>query len=80
MKTVRVVPLRFWHNSKTGQTASIFSLPPSDDYEIVERGYTWRITEGDGSQRTGLGRKIAPDRETALVIAQQLIGYELIKE
>jgi hypothetical protein len=78
MKTVEVIPCRYWKNHVTGASASLFGAAPwtseaeRPEWSIVEEGFTWRVTSRSGSVRIGLGRKAAKTREEAEAVAAKV--------
>lgn len=78
--TIEIIPSRFWYNKHTQRKASIYGAVPytteaeKPDWGIVERGYTWRVTNFDGSYQVGLGRTPAKSYEEAFEVAKKAFG------
>jgi len=78
MKTVEVIPCRYWMNHVTGASASLFGAAPwsseadRPEWSVVEDGFTWRVTSRSGSVRIGLGRRPVETREEAESIAAEV--------
>ncbi len=59
MRIIEIVESKYWYNTKTERTASIYGAVPwtndlfKPDWEIRTRGYTWRLDNGT----VGLGRQ-----------------------
>jgi hypothetical protein len=70
MKIIEIIESKHWLNTKTGQTASIYGAVPyandisKQDWQIVVRGYTWRLSNGS----VGLGRIPAKTYAEALQV------------
>lgn len=80
MKTIEVVPRRFYEHPTTGQTCSFYgNCPPG--YVTRTRGYTWRKIDARGSITVGLCRQPAKTREEADAIAREFaakFGYRVV--
>jgi len=61
MITLTVIKSRVRQNKITGKVQSIYgSCPPDpDNWEVVDRGFTWEMTDNNGVTTVGLGRKSA---------------------
>jgi hypothetical protein len=70
MKIIEVIESKCWQNKITGATASIYGSVPyfsdkdKQDWEVITRGYTWRLDNGT----VGLGRMPANTMSEAIEI------------
>lgn len=71
MKTIEVVPHTVRRNVDTGREISIFSAYTPGNWEIVQNGYTWEVTDRHGRSTLGLGRKPVPTLSEANEIADK---------
>lgn len=83
MRTIEILPYRYLKHKETGQKISRFSVLPhgtSDDWERVDGGFTWGITDSFGRYTEGLGRVPVKTEKEARVVAKGMeeFGYSLI--
>ena len=79
-QNIEVIESKVWRHKTTGRTASIYGACPAsytpgdmqEDWEIVTRGYTWRVTDHTGRITVGLGRQPVATREAAERIKESL--------
>ncbi len=74
MKTIQVVEYRYLRNAETGEKISFYSTLPygkRSDWNVVNDGFTWGITDYRGNYTQGLGRTPAKTFRDALIFAKE---------
>lgn len=76
-RDVKIIPSRVWQHT-SGRQASIYGSVPwtsesdRENWEIVERGYTWYCIGMDGNVTIGACRKPAKTYAEAEAVRQKL--------
>lgn len=74
MLTVEIIPARSLRNRVTGEITSLYSAVLGDNWEVVDHGWTWGVTDFNGSYTEGLGRRPVATREEAEEVADNLVA------
>lgn len=79
-QSVKVVPHKKWYNKRDGREASLYGASPwkspfeAQDWEVVQKGYTWECVDHRGFVTIGASRRPVESREKAEEIAEKLRG------